>query len=149
MIRLGYLCILNQKLLNMEAMTATERYEHDWDLYLKELARKPCLSLTSFLKSRHTNINGMKKWMERQHLSVREAKKAVKASTKGGSCVSSPGTASSALFSPVSITPSSQASSNEEDCLSGISLTFPDGTVVSIKRGSARAVMSFLKLYQK
>ncbi|WP_297253715.1 hypothetical protein [uncultured Prevotella sp.] len=34
------------------------------------------------------------------------------------------------------------------DILSGVSLTFPDGTQVNIKRGSAQAVMSFLKLYQ-
>ena len=34
------------------------------------------------------------------------------------------------------------------DILSGVSLIFPDGTQVNIKRGSAQAVMSFLKLYQ-
>ena len=35
------------------------------------------------------------------------------------------------------------------DILSGVSLVFPDGTQVNIKRGSAQAVMSFLKLYQR
>ena len=33
------------------------------------------------------------------------------------------------------------------DMLSGISLTLPDGTVITIRRGSAEAVVSFLKLY--
>jgi ABC-type histidine transport system ATPase subunit len=36
---------------------------------------------------------------------------------------------------------------NPHDVLTGISLTLPDGTVVSIRRGSAEAVVSFLKLY--
>ncbi len=31
--------------------------------------------------------------------------------------------------------------------LTGISLTLPDGTAISIRRGSAEAVVSFLKLY--
>jgi hypothetical protein len=31
--------------------------------------------------------------------------------------------------------------------LTGISLTLPDGTAISIRRGSAKAVVSFLKLY--
>ena len=35
------------------------------------------------------------------------------------------------------------------DSMSGISFTFPDGTQVNIKHGSAQAVMSFLKLYQR
>ena len=34
------------------------------------------------------------------------------------------------------------------DPMSGISFTFPDGTQVNIKHGSAQSVMSFLKLYQ-
>ena len=34
------------------------------------------------------------------------------------------------------------------DPMSGISFTFPDGTQVNIKHGSAQAVMSFLRLYQ-
>ena len=33
--------------------------------------------------------------------------------------------------------------------LTGISLTLPDGTMISIRRGSAEAVVSFLKLYSR
>ena len=35
------------------------------------------------------------------------------------------------------------------DMLYGVCFTFPDGTQVNIKRGTAEAVMSFLKLYQR
>ena len=37
----------------------------------------------------------------------------------------------------------------QPDLLTGISLTLPDGTAISIRRGSAEAVVSFLKLYTK
>lgn len=33
--------------------------------------------------------------------------------------------------------------------LYGVCFTFPDGTQVNIKRDTAEAVMSFLKLYQR
>lgn len=36
-----------------------------------------------------------------------------------------------------------------EDVLSGISLTFPNGTIVNIKKGSAKSVMALMKLYEK
>ena len=40
-------------------------------------------------------------------------------------------------------------SRNGLSVLSGVSLTFPDGTIVNIKRGSAKALVSFLSLYRK
>ena len=49
------------------------------------------------------------------------------------------------VFLPVDV--SESAASAQRDLLTGISLTLPDGTVVSIRRGSAEAVVSFLRLY--
>lgn len=37
----------------------------------------------------------------------------------------------------------------EVDMLSGINVTFPNGTVVTIKKGSAKSVMQLMKLYEK
>ena len=54
------------------------------------------------------------------------------------------------MFLPV--TADETASGNpmpDADLLSGVSLTFPDGTIVNIKRGSAKALVSFLSLYWK
>ena len=37
----------------------------------------------------------------------------------------------------------------EVDMLSGINVTFPNGTVLTIKKGSAKSVMQLMKLYEK
>ncbi len=50
-------------------------------------------------------------------------------------------------FLPVRVRPVPESQENLSGLLSGISLTLPDGTVVSIRRGSAEAVVSFLRLY--
>ena len=36
-----------------------------------------------------------------------------------------------------------------EDLLYGINITFPNGTLVSVKKGCAKSVMSLMKLYEK
>ena len=36
-----------------------------------------------------------------------------------------------------------------EDLLQGINITFPNGTVVSVKKGCAKSVMALMKLYEK
>ena len=48
-------------------------------------------------------------------------------------------------FLPVDVR--EDTASPHPDLLTGVSLTLPDGTTVSIRRGSAGAVVSFLKLY--
>ena len=50
-------------------------------------------------------------------------------------------------FLPVSLNGRRCNDAQSDDALTGISLTLPDGTVISIRRGSAEAVVSFLKLY--
>ena len=58
-----------------------------------------------------------------------------------------PSEADSPSFLPVSAGETSVCPPS--DLLTGISLTLPDGTTVSIRRGSAGAVVSFLKLYMQ
>ena len=36
-----------------------------------------------------------------------------------------------------------------ENLLHGISMTFPNGTVVSVRKGCAKSVMALMKLYEK
>lgn len=52
-----------------------------------------------------------------------------------------------AMFLPVEASVPLHGGASE--MLSGISVTFPDGSQVSIRHGSAQAVMSFLKLYSR
>ena len=49
-----------------------------------------------------------------------------------------------AMFLPVEICGNARS---QADGLTGISLTMPDGTVVSIRKGSPEAVVSFIRLY--
>lgn len=136
-------------LTNPIDMTANERYEKTWNEFLVLLNRDSRSRLAPFLKEKCVNARGMRKWMEDNSLGVQQAKQKIRMlqaealKEPASACASNTG----ALFLPVEVAP--QPSSSPRDMLSGVSLTFPDGTLVSIKTGSAAAVMSFLKLYQK
>lgn len=119
-------------------MTATERYETSWNAYLKELNRHPTTRLATFLKSRHINSHGMDMWMHRHGLSVSEAKRRIKEAHKKSKEDQMPPSSESTgmMFMPVDGT-ALQNMPDNEDVLSGISFTFPDGTLASIKKGSA------------
>lgn len=130
-------------------MIAAKRYESVWNTFLKELTRNSTVTLSSFQKKWHVNRSGMKQWMGNNGLSVKEAKKRIRGCYQyetENQITPMPEVADS-LFLPMT-TDRSAPQSESCDILSGVSLTFPDGTQVNIKRGSAQAVMSFLKLYQ-
>ena len=129
-------------------LSSDARYEKIWHLYLSELELQPGLRLTSYLRSRQINRCTFATWMLRHGHSVREAKSLVlhMETEAGGYGVSSP-------FLPVLLDDRDEACARERsvahdrDQLTGVSLTLPDGTVVSIRHGSAEAVVSFLRLY--
>ena len=56
-------------------MTAAKRYESVWNAFLNELSHNPTATLTSFLKRCNVRQGRMKRWMENNGLSVKEAKK--------------------------------------------------------------------------
>jgi len=126
----------------MEKESAYARYEKLWNDYLSALAKKPHLPLSRFLKPRHIGIHGFEMWMSRKGLSARQAK--VQAQSLQPELSNVP---SESSILPVVFHEESCLESRSCDILTGISLTLPDGTVVSIRRGSAEAVVSFLKLY--
>ena len=130
----------------MELQTAKARYEKTWHEFLSELELHPTLRLIPFLRSKHVYYRGFQKWMYRHGYSVGDAKGRILALKMERSDVSS-AESESPSFLPVSVSGSEMADTRSSDLLTGISLTLPDGTVVSIRRGSAEAVVSFLKLY--
>ena len=87
----------------------------------------------------------MARWMQNNGLSVRKAKVLLRECKKSADKQRPP---SDSMFLPVTadFTLSHKETS---DMLDGGCFTFPDGTQVNIKRGTAEAVMSFLKLYQR
>lgn len=130
----------------MEFQTADARYEKTWHQFLSKLEREPRLRLAVFLRSVHVHQRGFEKWLYSRGYSVREAKRRVRCFREAsGTTASSASDVPSIL--PVCFQSESYAPANPQDVLTGISLTLPDGTVVSIRRGSAEAVVSFLKLY--
>lgn len=135
---------------NITNMTAAKRYESVWNAFLNELSHNPTATLTSFLKRCNVRQGRMKRWMENNGLSVKEAKKRLRDCQHDGigGPMSPLSEDSGSLFLPMA-TDKPAPRSDSCDILFGVSLTFPDGTQVNIKRGSAQAVMSFLKLYQR
>ena len=135
---------------NITNMTAAKRYESVWNAFLNELSHNPTATLTSFLKRCNVRQGRMKRWMENNGLSVKEAKKRLRDCQHDGigDPISPLSEDSGSLFLPMA-TDKPAPRSESCDILSGVNLTFPDGTQVNIKRGSAQAVMSFLKLYQR
>ena len=130
--------------------TAEERYEETWNSYLELLNKDPRASLVSFTKLKSVYYRGMTKWMSHNGLSVYDAKAKIRECHRK-SLSGEPVTCNTtSMFLPV--TADETASGNpmaDADLLSGVSLTFPDGTIVNIKRGSAKALVSFLSLYRK
>jgi len=131
--------------------TANERYEKEWNDYLSLLRKDIKSSLTTLLREKHVNVRGMYKWMAEKGLSVQTAKKQIRQLSQESLRGSSGQVAETTgpLFVPVTPSHETRTVCSGADLLSGISFTFPDGTQVSIKSGSARAVMSFMKLYQR
>ena len=130
-------------------MTAEERYGGAWKRYLVRLNENSKIRLTSFVREIHVYQRGMEKWMYARGLSVGETKRQIRESqnmAKHERLLPSSDTTGS-MFLPVTAD-GADGFAEAADPMSGISLTFPDGTQVNIKHGSAQAVMSFLKLYQ-
>lgn len=129
----------------MELITADARYENAWHQFLSALEKQPCLRLAPFLRSLHVYRRGFEKWMYSHGYSVSEAKGRVLQLRMEAQ----PPEPSEPVSGFLPVDMSEGAASPQPDFLTGISLTFPDGTSVSIRRGSAAAVVSFLKLYIK
>lgn len=130
----------------MELQTADARYEKTWHQYLSELEKQPRLRLAAFLRSVQVKQRGFDKWLYARGYSVHDAKERVlKFRNESDVLDSSMSSASSIL--PVRLVSEPDVPIRSCDLLTGISLTLPDGTVITIRRGSAEAVVSFLKLY--
>lgn len=128
----------------MELLTADARYEKTWHQFLFELGRHPTLRLAAYLRYKHVHHRGFEKWMYRNGYSVHAAKDRLLSLRMESVATENPEAPS---FLPVFPGNQQETDTQAGDILSGISLTLPDGTSVSIRRGSAEAVVSFLKLY--
>lgn len=122
-------------------MTANERYEKDWADYVSQLNFNPTLTMRSFLKSRHTNLKGMSKWMERNDKSVKAIKR--KLAAQHQNTTSSP---SQPMFVPVSVTNAPSLAVTEQ-AFSHLTMCFPGDIKISVDQASPQAVALLLNLY--
>ncbi len=127
-------------------MTANERYEKAWDGFLTYLQRNPHARLAPYLESQRVYRRGFQKWMYSHGYSVSAAKNRIRLFQEEALAEQQPTSCeyTGAMFLPVEISGSNRPQS---EGLTGISLTMPDGTVVSIRKGSPEAVVSFIRLY--
>ena len=129
-------------------MTTNERFEKAWNSFLIYLNRNPKAHLTPFLKERHVNHRTMQNWMSEKGYSVLRAKHEIRevqeAARKERAEASTANTG--VMFVPME---SPTIDLPMEDLLQGINITFPNGTVVSIKKGCAKSVMALMNLYEK
>ena len=130
----------------MELQTADARYEKTWHQFLSELEKQPRLRLAAYLRSVQVKQRNFEKWLYTRGYSVRDAKSRV-LRFRGESDALDSSISSSSSILPVRMVSEPDVPVRPCDLLAGISLTLPDGTVISIRRGSAEAVVSFLKLY--
>lgn len=130
----------------MELQTADARYEKVWHQFLSELEQQPRLRLAAYLRSVQVKQRGFEKWLYGRGYSVHDAKKRVLKFRNESDALDSPMLSSPSIL-PVRLVSESDVPVRPCDLLTGISLTLPDGTVINIRRGSAEAVVSFLKLY--
>lgn len=112
------------------------------------LNRNPKAQLTPFLKERHVNHRTMQNWMYEKGYSVLRAKQEIRAAQAEARKEKAEATSSTTGMMFVPLEPPT-VELPAEDVLSGVSLTFPSGTIVTVKKGSAKSVMQLLKLYEK
>ena len=125
----------------MEIETVDARNERLWQKYLSLLEKQPTLRLSSYLRMARIGLRGFEKWMRSRGYRVRDAKQRILRLQRESEVLAA------SSFIPVCLNADQDAYVQPHDFLSGINLTLPDGTAISIRRGSAEAVVSFLKLY--
>ena len=129
-------------------MTVNERYEKAWDSFLVYLYRNPKAQLTPFLKERHVNHRTMMNWMSEKGYSVLRAKQEIRQAQEVALREKAEASASRTGIMFVPMEPPA-IELPLEDLLYGINITFPNGTLVSVKKGCAKSVMALMKLYEK
>ena len=120
------------------------RYERTLKGYRQRLSVSPKCTLSSYCSEMHVNYFGMKKWLSSCGLSVSSLKSQsdrshaeIRDETGGRS------------FLPVIPSQPDKPASSPSAFLCGVSLTFPDGTVLSVRRCSPESLISLVTHYRK
>ena len=129
-------------------MRATKRYERAGNAFQIHLNHNPNASVIPFLKERQVNHRSMHRWMSEKGYSVRLAKQQIRLLQVEArkECFEAIAKDTGMMFLPMEM-PSEPVCT--ENYLFRITLTFPNGTIVTIKKGSVKSVMHLMKHYEK
>jgi tetratricopeptide (TPR) repeat protein len=126
-------------------MEASGRYSKAIKKY-QEVIEKTPITLSSFCQSHHINHRGLKQWMSRNNLTVRGLKSVVCSVDERAMVYDTP----QQVF-PLSFSGSKESVFPEKkstfSLLKGVTVTFPDGVIVSIKEISRRDLSDFINVY--
>lgn len=122
-------------------MQSSELYQQTLEGFKTELSSFPGTTLFEYCHSHHVYYSGMKLWLSRHQISIRSLKQRFDSPFPGNNNLSS------SVFVPLSS--SSERSLFCAELLQGIHITFPDGVIVTIKRGTASAIQEFIKSYNQ
>ena len=132
----------------LSIMTKSERFEKVWQSYIVSLKTNPNASFAAHVRNSHVSVGYMRNWIYEHGLSITGAKALARACQIEEKLKSLPSVVSEdnepAMFAPVTV---SRGKIKPEEMLFGISVTLPGGTVVSVKQGSAEAIVSFISHY--
>lgn len=124
---------------------AFEHYSNALELFRKMFKEGNVITLSSFCKVHSISYQGLCRWMKRQGVTV----SSIKSHLCGEIIPASGYIESDDTFIPISLPSVASTIEYESEILSGISLTFSDGTILSIRKASAEAVMLLITKYRK
>lgn len=125
----------------MAIETSGDRFERVLKFFKKELVKNPRVSMKECCTHNHTNYKSMETWLRRHHVSIKELRGEVQKELKEES-----GIGSEQSFSGfIALTPPKEVPS--EEMLQSVSVTFPDGTIVSIRKCTPWGLTTFIKNY--
>ena len=121
---------------------ASELYLRTWHRYNQLLNEAPTLTLSCFCKSASVNYRGMLKWTRRQGLSVKVQKKGRRKREKEETLPLEK------VYPFVQLVPS-RVSPPQSSAQHQVSITFPDGVVLTLHECTVEFVVTLIDTYER
>lgn len=130
--------------------SSNERFRNTYSGYKKALSIDQ-ITLSDYCKIHHVDYRGMRRWMSKNSITVKELKKAVSSLEKSGSGLIDPSHGLDRELYPLSFESTCSRNkavvSKSGSLLKGVSITFPDGVIVSIREISRKDLTEFIVSY--
>lgn len=122
---------------------ARDLYRRTWEGYIKSLRWAPDLTLSNYCKEAHVYCRGVRRWMKQEGLSVRSCKRGPHSrSGEVENLVPTP--VHGPMF--VQVIPKDAITTPS---LHGVSITFPDGVVLTLQDCTPESVVTLVETYER